>query len=195
MRVASRAVIVLGLTCLLSTAAATASPAGGHPSTPARSELVGAWRLVAIDYRGPHGETIDPFYQAGSSGIIIYDSSGWMSVQIAAPQRRRVETPLVRVPRAAAADCGPKAEAFDTYYSYYGTWDYDVAASVVTHHLQTSVIPAETGLNYAQSVALEGAQLTLTVRSGGPGEETVRRKIWRRLTAGTAPPAAAPGVD
>jgi hypothetical protein len=145
---------------------------------------VGAWRLVAIEYTGPHGETVDPFYQPGSSGIIIYDPSGWMSVQIAAPKRRRLEAPQSRLPHTIGGDAGLKAQAYDTYYAYYGTWDYDVAAAVVTHHVTSSVIPGETGLNYAQSVELEDSQLVFTVQSGDPGRQTMRRKIWRRLAVG-----------
>jgi hypothetical protein len=78
-------------------------------------------------------------------------------------------------------DAALKAEAFDTYYSYYGTWDYDAATSVVTHHVKSSIIPAETDLDYAQTVTLEGGHLIFTVRSGSPGTETVRKKVWERL--------------
>jgi hypothetical protein len=150
-------------------------------SAPTRQQLIGAWRLVAVEYRGPRGETADPFFQAGSFGLIIYDASGWMSVQISAPNRRSWGVPDVRVPQAAGDD-RLKAEAFDTYYSYYGTWDFDAPSSVVTHHLSSSVIPAETGLNYAQRVDLEGGRLVFTVRAGNPGAEMVRRKIWEKLS-------------
>jgi hypothetical protein len=188
MRVGSRAVIVLlGLTCLPLTACVTAGATqtrGRGPPSTAALKLVGAWRLEAIEYRGPNGETLDPFYQAGSSGIIIYDPSGWMSVQIVAPNRRGVEAPPLRVPRDAGGDAALKAEAFDTYYSYYGTWDFDIATSVVTHHVKSSLITAESGLSYAQTVLLDGGRLIFTVRSGAPGRETLRRKIWERVTGG-----------
>jgi hypothetical protein len=175
---------------------------GGHRSAEAGQQLIGAWRLAAIEYLGPHGETVDPYYQAGSSGIIIYDSSGWMSVQITAPDRRKWEAQDVRVPRPvpkedaalkaealkeealkeeALKEEALKAEAFDTYYSYFGTWDYDAATSVVTHHVKSSIIPAESGMDYAQMITLEGGRLIFSVRSGSPGTETVRRKIWVRL--------------
>jgi hypothetical protein len=51
----------------------------------------------------------------------------------------------------------------------------------VTHHVTSSVIPAETGVDYAQTVTLEGGHLIFIVRSGSPGRETVRKKIWERL--------------
>jgi chorismate-pyruvate lyase len=154
---------------------------------PGGERLVGAWRLVAIDYRGPHGETIDPFYQDGSSGLIVYDSSGWMSVQIGAPRRRGPQIPAVRVPEDRGSG-RLTAQAFDTYYSYYGTWDYDAATSTVTHHLESSLIPAEAGMSYAQTAALEGGRLVLTVRAGDPGRETVRRKVWERVAPAPSQP-------
>jgi hypothetical protein len=174
------AILLLAFSCLRSSPC-QAGPHGGRRSEGARQQLIGAWRLAAIEYSGPRGETVDPYYQAGSSGIIIYDSSGWMSVQITAQNRPKLEVPAVRLPHPAAADEALKAEAFDTYYSYYGTWDYDAATAVVTHHVKSSIIPAETGLDYAQTVTLEGKRLILTVRSGNPGTETVRKKVWERL--------------
>jgi Lipocalin-like domain len=179
------AILLLWWSCLRSSPC-EAGPHDGRRSPAARQQLVGAWRLAAIEYLGPHGETVDPYYQAGSTGIIIYDSSGWMSVQITAQNRRKWEVPAVRVPRPAGEeDAAMKAEAFDTYYSYYGTWDYDAATSVVTHHVKASIIPAETGLDYAQTATLEGGRLIFTVRSGSPGTETVRRKVWQRLPTST----------
>jgi Lipocalin-like domain len=175
------AILLLALACLQASPC-QAGPHGGRRLEGAREQLIGAWRLAAIEYSGPHGETVDPYYQAGSSGIIIYDSSGWMSVQITAQNRPKWEVPAVRVPHPAAEeDAALKAEAFDTYYSYYGTWDYDAATSVVTHHVKSSIIPAETGLDYAQTATLEGGHLIFTVRSGSPGTETVRKKVWERL--------------
>jgi hypothetical protein len=176
------AIMLMGLCCLRS----LPSEAGPHDNRSARAtrqQLVGAWRLLAIEYSGPHGETVDPYYQPGSSGIIIYESSGWMSVQITAPNRGKLEVAAVRVPHPGGdGDASLKAEAFDTYYSYYGTWDYDAATSVVTHHVKSSIIPAETGMDYAQTITLEGGHLVFTVRSGSPGIETVRRKVWERLS-------------
>jgi hypothetical protein len=175
-------VLLLWLSCLR-TSSCEAGPHDGHRDEAARQQLIGAWRLAAIEYLGPHGETVDPYYQTGSSGIIIYDASGWMSVQITAQDRRKWEPPAVRVPRPVGEeDAALKAEAFDTYYSYFGTWDYDATTSVVTHHVKSSLIPAETGLDYAQTITLERGQLIFTVRSGDPGAETIRRKVWVRLS-------------
>src|SRR5271165_96232 len=176
--------LLLWLICWCAPLCQAGSPGGGGVLPLTRQQLVGTWRLVSIDYATPRGPMPDPFYQTGSTGILIYDSTGWMSVQIAAPHRPRWEIPQSRSSSAASAQKVPsKAEAFDTYYAYFGTWDFDEATAVLTHHVKASLIPAETDLNYAQTATLEGARLVFTGRGGMPGEKTIRRKVWERITA------------
>jgi hypothetical protein len=169
-----RALFVLCLLCLH-------APLGAaEPVT--RARLIGAWRLVGMDYSGPNGSTVDPFYQKGSTGMLIYDASGWMSVHIVGPNRRAWDIPAARATGASdAAETTLKGAAFDTYYTYFGTWEFDAQTGVVTHRVASALIPAETGLSYAQSVALEGGRLIFTTRVGKKGAETVRRKIWARV--------------
>src|ERR1022692_979605 len=170
------------LICLCVLRCQANSARGGESRRPTSHELLGAWRLVRIELSGPSGSIVDPFYQADSTGIIIYDSSGWMSVQIVAPQRPPFEVPASRAsPAATAQDAPLKAAAFDTYYAYFGTWNYDEATSVVTHHVKSALIPAETGLSYAQQISFEGGRMIFTVRSGNKRQEIVRRKIWERI--------------
>jgi hypothetical protein len=162
---------------------AAAAPTGAHRAVTAGGDLIGAWQLRAIEYRGPHGETRDPYYQAASTGILIYDPSGWMSVQITAPDRRPWKASEQRVPASSAAASALVAAAFDSYYSYYGRWDFDPAAAVVTHHVAASLIPSEVGRSYTQAVSFEGNYLVFTNRGDGPGAPTLRRKIWERMPA------------
>jgi hypothetical protein len=153
----------------------------GATSHVTRQQLLGAWQLVRIEYSGPSGPLADPFYQTDSTGLIVYDPSGWMSVHIAAPHRRAWDVPASRSSSSSAEDAPLKAAAFDTYYAYYGTWDLDEAASVVTHHVKSALIPAETGLDYSQQAALEGERLIFTVCTGNRSEQRIRRKIWQRI--------------
>jgi hypothetical protein len=165
-----------------------------------RQQLVGAWQLVGIELSGPDGQLVDPFYQANSVGMIIYDASGRMSVQIAAPKRPASKMPGTRMsgprqpgalqPGARLSDGGrdeqaQKAAAFDTYYAYFGTWEYDAATSLVTHHVETSLMPIEDGLSYTQEVALEGDRLVFTVRETSGGKSLIHRKVWKRISAPT----------
>lgn len=176
----------LSLICLLA-CVSLGRAAGSVPGTRAhltKEELIGGWRLVAISYSGPNGAGTDPFYQPDSTGLIIYDPSGWMSVQISAPHRTAGEIAAARVPpHADAKDSRLKATAFDTYYAYFGTWDFDEVASTVTHHVAAALIPAETGLDYVQEATLDRGRLVLITRTSENGQETVRRKVWERAVS------------
>jgi hypothetical protein len=59
------------------------------------------------------------------------------------------------------------AQAFDTYYAYFGTCEFDAAKSVITHHLKASLSPYETGVH-----------LKLIVRSQQNAESRVRTLAW-----------------
>ena len=126
---------------------------------------------------------IDPFYNVGSTGLLIYDRSGWMSVQIVGQPRPAMEAHTAR-PTVASIDqeAQLKAAVLDTYYAYFGTWDYDESASLVTHHIKSSLIPGETGVSYGQTATLEGGHLIFTVRQETAEGATVRTKVWKRLS-------------
>ena len=73
-----------------------------------------------------------------------------------------------------------KVLAFDSYYAYHGTWDFNAKTAEVAHHVTSSLLAAENGTTYTQKVSLEAGRLIFTNRHGAPGAETVRRKIWER---------------
>jgi hypothetical protein len=161
----------------------SAAPESLAKSFASRQQLIGAWQLVSVHIIGPNGATIDPFYNAEPSGILVYDPSGWMSVQIAGQVRPSMETPNARSggphdPEIAQLE----AAVLDTYYAYSATWEYDQATSTVTHHVKSSLYPGEVGMSYSQVVSLEGGKLIFTVRREAPGGETVQKKIWKRIS-------------
>jgi hypothetical protein len=61
------------------------SPAAAQKLT--KRAIVGAWRLVSIDYSGPNGALADPVFGPNPQGIANYEQSGWMSVQIVSANR------------------------------------------------------------------------------------------------------------
>lgn len=148
-----------------------------------RKDLVGTWRLVRIEYSGAHGATVDPFYGSASTGMLIYDRSGSMSVQIVGALRPAMTVPDSRPspPEVALHDALKNAAALDTYMGYFGTWMVDEATATVIHKVESSLIPDESGLTYSQSVSLEGTRLVFTNRNESGGEVSVRRKIWERV--------------
>ncbi len=146
-------------------------------AAPLHQQLVGAWRLMKIEVTGSRGAVRDPFYQADSVGTIIYDASGWMSVQIAAPRRDNFKAPVGR----GQGGVPLRLAAFDTYYAYFGTWSVDEATARVSHHVVASLFPAETGADYSQTITIDGDRLTFTGPDTIAGEAVTRTKIWQRL--------------
>ncbi|HWX79778.1 MAG TPA: lipocalin-like domain-containing protein [Steroidobacteraceae bacterium] len=187
MRVAGRVRRPLLWIIVLSAAQGLSLAADRIAAAPAtRQELIGAWRLLSIQIEGPSGSMSDPFYNADSTGMLIYDASGWMSVQIAGQHRPAMDAPASRPAHDTAKNAQLKAAVLDSYYAYFGTWEYDEATSTVTHYVKSSLIPGETGMNYSQTVTLDGGRLVFTTRRVVAGGAAIQKKVWQRVS-GPAP--------
>jgi hypothetical protein len=142
--------------------------------------LVGAWRLISIETTRSTGEVIYPFYGKHPEGLLVYDRSGWMSVQI-------ISDPKPNLPLASSREDFLKAKpeekvnAIDGYYAYFGTWTCDASASTVTHHIEQSLDPGERGEDAVRHMSLEGNRLTLVAKAHEMDEDHQRRLVWERI--------------
>ena len=144
----------------------------------AGKKLLGAWRLVSVE------GTDATFHFAFDhpTGIITYDRSGWMSVQIDVKGGRR---PFVK--GAAAGTAEEKMAAFDNYLSYYGTYALDLNAHTVTHHLEDASPPNWRGVSNVRWFELQGNdRLLLIPREDGKGGVIERKNatyklLWKRI--------------
>ena len=140
--------------------------------------LVGAWRLVSV-------EGSDPTFHFAfdhPTGVIIYDRSGWMSVQI---DIKGARTPFPEGPAGGTSD--EKAIAFSNYIAYYGTYTLDLKAHTVTHHLQDAMWPNSRGVNNVRWFEFQGNdRLLLIPREDGKGGVIDRKNatfklLWERI--------------
>ena len=168
-------ILLCCLTAVLSQAQST------RPQSATLAEkLIGAWRLVSIETIRPNGEVTYPYYGKHPEGLLIYDGSGWMSVQI-------VSDPKPEIPnsdsRAAILATTPeqKARAIEGYYAYCGTWTVDPSGPTVTHHLRQSLYPGERGENFVRQLTFEGERLALVAKVHEMGEDHQRRLTWERV--------------
>jgi hypothetical protein len=150
------------------------------PAPLARSKLIGGWRLVSIETTRPNGEVIYPFYGKHPEGLIFYDRSGWMSVQIVSDPKPTTPTASSREEFLAAAPA-EKVAAIDGYYAYYGTWTIDEATSTVVHHIKQSMYPGERGEDGSRHFILDGDRLTLVAKTHEMGEDHERKLVWQRI--------------
>lgn len=163
---------------LLALVPAVVAPAVRAQSSPdaVRQKFIGTWRLVAIEGTGRGtGPGERP------AGIIVYDSSGHVAVQISYKPERPV---FANGPRAGTTE--EKAAAFDSYTAYYGTFTVDPAAGIVIHHLESSLNPSNVGKDNVRYYELQGNRVTLSIADDGKGrrlarKDTVRHLIWERI--------------
>jgi hypothetical protein len=122
----------------------------------------GAWRYV--------GTTIDgkprPGLGAHPKGIIYYDPSGHMVVQVA-PDKERAKTGNEPTPEEAKA-------ALAQYIAYFGTYTVDERARTVTHHRHASVQPGDVA-DLVRGYEFSGDRLILRP----PG--TTYEVTWERI--------------
>jgi len=101
------------------------------PNGKIAGRFFGAWRYVGSNLDGKPR----PDRGANPKGMIYYDPSGHMVVQVA-PDRRRDKAGSEATSEEAKA-------ALDGYIAYFGTYSVDEQARTVTHHRQGSVQPGD----------------------------------------------------
>jgi hypothetical protein len=140
--------------------------------------LVGAWRLTSVEGT----DAVNHFAYDHPTGIIIYDRSGWMSVQIDVKGSRK---PFVNGATGGTAE--EKVFAFDNYLAYYGTYTVDLKEQTVTHHLEDSSAPNRRGADNVRWFEFQGNdRLTLIPREDGKGgvidlKNATYKLHWERI--------------
>ena len=158
--------------------AASAGAAEKPRLSPAAAKLVGTWRLLSIEERGPEGKLVPPLdYGPDPVGMIIYDEFGNMSVH--AMRRGRPRLPSDDVHRAPPELA--KA-AFTGYGAYFGTFTVDEKNEIVTHHVVGSLIPNWEGSEQRRRFTIDGDKLTLEPPEfKADGQSRSRRLTWQRV--------------
>ena len=142
-----------------------------------QKKFVGSWKLISIE--GPvlsqqTAVTGEPF------GIIMYDKTGHMAVQIVRGVRPAFPNGV------AQATDKERAQAYSTYTAYYGTYTFEPENHIVIHHLEGSLSPGQIGQDNIRYFELKGNRLTLSVANDGKGgripfKETTRHLTWEKL--------------
>jgi Lipocalin-like domain len=125
--------------------------------------LHGAWRYLGSNTDGKP----TPGRGTNPKGIIYYDPSGSMVVQVA-PDKERAKAGAAPTPDEAQA-------ALAGYIAYFGTYTVDEGARTVTHHRQASVQPGDVA-DLVRGFEFSGDRLILRP----PG--TAYEVLWERIT-------------
>jgi hypothetical protein len=109
------------------------------PTGAIAARLQGAWRYVGTTYDGKLREDRG----ANPPGIIIYDPSGHMAVQMVPVKEKRATAPISQ------------------FLAYFGTYSIDEAVSTVTHHREGD-LRADGEVNAVRQYRFEGDRLILS---------------------------------
>ena len=141
------------------------------------NKVIGTWKLVSIETIRPNGEIIYDWMGRKPTGLIIYDATGNMAVQIMRDPR-----PTFASNDSEKATPEEKRAAFEGYYAYFGTYELNEKDGVVIHHVQNSLHPEEVGINYKRFFKLSGNRLVLTtVPFQEASEQRTNRLTWERV--------------
>lgn len=125
--------------------------------------LTGAWRLV--DFSGD--EYAMRTRGENSTGMVIYDATGVMSLQI-------MPDTTLRPAFAAKEPTQQEAmTAFTGYQAYFGTYSVDPKAKTVTHHLEGNLNPGQIDNRTRQYEFVGEDKLVLRVNT--------RTLTWQRI--------------
>ncbi len=147
-----------------------------------KEALLGAWKLVAFEGLSAKGQRIEP-YGKKPVGLIMYDSSGYMSAQFGAEERSKLKFRGEGAAAVGSASLEEIKNAYVSYYGYYGSYEVDEKEGFVIHHIQSSLIPNEIGINYKRSFKISGDRLSLTTppQKGPDGSLYTWTLLWERV--------------
>ncbi len=138
----------------------------------------GAWKLISFEMVGPNGQIREP-YGKNPVGLIIYDPSGYMSVQFM-PAENRPKLPAIPG-NAPPADL---LSAYLTYGAYFGTYEVNEKEGFVVHHVLGNLNQNNVGKDQKRTYKISGNRISLmTPPAMAPddGLMYVSTLVWERM--------------
>jgi hypothetical protein len=135
--------------------------------------FLGSWGLVSFEHVLPSGEVLRPFGDS-PSGSILYQADGRMSAQVSvgSPAKFANED-------SGQASAEEVAEAWGTYFGYWGSFEVRADKGVVVHRVDGSSFPNWIGTEQVRHFRFDGANRLILEAPSPSGRFTL---IWQRLT-------------
>jgi hypothetical protein len=172
-----RPLVVGCCACALAALAVARTATQTPPRTSAAARLIGTWQLVSYESSDTESKQ---FRGPNPVGLIYYDRTGHMAVQIAPDrQRRRFTGPQAGVFTGPAPTPDEALDAIAGYAAYFGTYTVDERAQTVTHTRIGNINPGGVGDFVRRYEFLSDDRVALV-----PQERTDLRAVrltWERL--------------
>ena len=142
-----------------------------------RDRFPGVYKLLSCERKAKDGSVSYP-YGEHPVGRITYDKAGRMSAQLMRPGRKQT---TATTPGSSttfrSASVEDLREAISGFIAYFGTFDVDPSARVVTHHVQGCLVPSWVGVDLKRSYEFSGEK-RLVLSAGSADAST--RLVWER---------------
>lgn len=139
-------------------------------------QIIGTWELLKWIYEDENGDEV-AYFDAAPKGILMYMPSGYMSVQVSKPQRKKFSS--------KGFDAGAEreqSEAFSSYIAYYGKYK-EISPALFEHHLESSLFPNWEGDVQTRNAKLYGNLLELSTPSlPTKNGNIIFRLTWRKVS-------------
>jgi hypothetical protein len=130
--------------------------------------FTGAWRVVSVEDRNPDGSLSYP-YGAEPAGLLLYDETGRMSVQIM--RRDRAPFSSNDWDEISAEEI---RSAIEGVTAFFGTYEIDEAEATIIHRVEGHLLPNSVGKELKRGYEFSGNLLILK-------PSATRRVIWERI--------------
>ncbi|HKQ23095.1 MAG TPA: lipocalin-like domain-containing protein [Burkholderiales bacterium] len=143
-------------------------------------KFIGAWRLVAAEFRAEDGAIAESPYGPEPQGLLMYDAHGSMAAQLAQTGRRAFAV----ADRMAGTTDEIKA-AFESYQAYYGRYRIDEREHVVTHTVTQALLPNWIGTEQRRQYKFKDGRLILRtppILIGG--KRLTGELVWEKIKLG-----------
>lgn len=150
------------------------SPSSMKETHMTTNPLVGTWKLVSFEVKGPDGCIHYPLGR-DPVGYIGYSEDGHMHVAMMKANRPRTGADMLSL-----ASTEEKAAAAATFVSYCGR--YEIKGDRVIHHAEVSLDPNVTGEPVERMMQISGNRLSLTMPPFPIfGEPHTGHLVWGRV--------------
>lgn len=137
-------------------------------------DLLGTWKLESWKVTYSDGRPVSYPFGRKPVGLILYTPDGYMSATISRSDRSSMSNPNVR-----RAPRGEKADSFDSYFHYSGTWR--IEGNEVIHTVLHALDPFFVGTDQVREMDHQGNVLVLTANiTTASGAKMHNRITWRR---------------
>lgn len=139
------------------------------------NSIVGTWNLISYEDTPDKGKTQFPWGKQ-PSGVLIYDDTGHMAVQI---QGTPIDRSVAKMPsKLSSAD---KVKLLGSYTAYFGTYSIDWERMTITHHVTGNLFPVFIGTDQEKGFELDGDRFTLKAAWTADGKRWNGVRVFERL--------------